>query len=156
MTLPDLLRVEYFRVMVVLAPLASSGPGSPSITGKAECDDMLAMEDFVGNGCNGYISTGDEESIFVVPFSSSRMSRSVFLWIKPGRLSSADGSSDIEFFISSLSRRTSTLALKYSSKQSSSLMPLPSGSGGTARFNSLSYTTLWSSSSLRPWWKRST
>lgn len=45
-------------------------------------------------------------------------------------------------FSSRLSRRTSTLLLKYSSRQSSSLIPFPSGSGGTARFRSLSWTTL--------------
>lgn len=38
-------------------------------------------------------------------------------------------------FSSMPSRETSTLVLKYSSRQSSSLTPFPSGSAGTARFN---------------------
>ncbi len=53
-------------------------------------------------------------------------------------------------FSSILSLNTSTLALKYSSRQSSSLTPFPSVSDGTPRFNSLSYTTLWSASSFLP------
>ena len=62
----------------------------------------------------------------------------------------------VVFFSSRLSLKTSTLALKYSSRQSSNLTAFPSVSGGTPRFNSLSYTTLWSASSPLPWWNRST
>lgn len=45
------------------------------------------------------------------------------------------GGSVVEPLSSRLSLRTSTWALKYSSRQSSSLTPLPSGSGGTAKLS---------------------
>ena len=61
----------------------------------------------------------------------------------------------IDFFSSRLSRRTSTLLLKYASMQSSSFIPFPSVSDGIGRLRHLSWTTLWSSTSPFPWWKRS-
>lgn len=59
-------------------------------------------------------------------------------------------SSVTDFLATSLSLDTSTWALKYSSRQSSSFSPLPSTSGGTAKFSNRSCTTLWSSSSFLP------
>lgn len=45
------------------------------------------------------------------------------------------GGSVLVGFVSMLSLSTSTWAFKYSSRQSSNLTPLPSGSGGTARLS---------------------
>ena len=52
------------------------------------------------------------------------------------------GGSVLVGFVSMLSLSTSTWAFKYSSRQSSNLTPLPSGSGGTARLSRRSYITL--------------